>query len=62
MGPRDPRISVYPSLDRSGRWTWTLVGTGFAYLGERLTEADAWRAAESVLLNCDPPATAKAAA
>lgn len=60
--PRDPRISVYPSLHEDGMWTWTVTGPTFGLMGEKPTENAAWRAAENVLLACDPPKTAKAAA
>jgi hypothetical protein len=43
-------------------WTWTVTGPTFGLMGEKPTENAAWRAAENVLLACDPPKTAKAAA
>jgi hypothetical protein len=61
-GPRDPRISVYPSLTEPDMWTWTVTSSTFGVKGEKPTEAAAWRAAENVLLVCDPPTVAKAAA
>lgn len=67
MGPRDPRISVYPNLDDPAMWTWTVTSSPgrtplFAVMGYELTEAQAWRHAENTLLACDPPPVAKAAA
>lgn len=66
-GPRDPRISVYPSLHEPDTWTWTVTSSPgrqplFAQIGHKPTEAAAWRQAENVLLACDPPVRAKAAA
>lgn len=65
--PRDPRISVYPSLHEEGMWTLTVTNAvgckpEFAYIDHKPTEAAAWRAAENALLACDPPTVAKAAA
>jgi hypothetical protein len=66
-GPKDPRISVYPSLHEDGMWTWTVTSSPgrrpcFAQIGHKPTEAAAWRQAENVLLACDPKPLVKAAA
>lgn len=65
--PRDPRISVYPSLHEPDMWTWTVTSSPgrlpkFAVIGHENSELQAWRHAENALLVCDPPKTAKAAA
>ena len=65
MGPRDPRISVYPSLHEPGAWTWTVTSSPgrfpkFAQIGHQATETAAWRQAENVLLACEQPAKATA--
>jgi hypothetical protein len=48
-------------------WTWTVTSSPgrypqFAQIGHKPTEAAAWRQAENVLLACEHPHHAKAAA